>query len=64
VAARDLFQANRIERFVGVNYLPSTELRSHYSICNMSDQFDFIVHVDHSTALKVDKVPVSAMKSL
>ena len=54
-AARELFKFDRLERFVGVNYLPQTELRSHYSICNMSDQFDYIVHVDHSTALQVDE---------
>lgn len=52
--ARKLLKMDRVERFVGANYIPETELRSHYLICNMSEQFDFILHVDHSTALHVD----------
>jgi len=53
--ARALFDASRIERFVGVSYHPETELQSHYSTCNLAQQFDFILHVDHSNALRVDK---------
>jgi erythromycin esterase-like protein len=54
-AARELLSAERAERFVGSSYLPETEYQSHYSVCNMSEQFDFILHVENSTALRVHK---------
>lgn len=50
----DLFNCNRLERFVGSCYLPQTEMMSHYTQCNMTTQFDYIFHVDNSTAIKFD----------
>lgn len=46
-----IFNCNRAERFVGSCYLPQTELMSHYSQCNMATQFDYVFHVDKSTAI-------------
>ena len=53
-AAQELFGMDRVERFVGVSYAPQTELQSHYNVCNLHLQFDFVIHVDRSTALRVD----------
>jgi len=47
---QDLFNSERLERFVGSCYLPQTEMMSHYTLCNMATQFDYIFHVDQSTA--------------
>jgi len=47
---QDLFNSERLERFVGSCYLPQTEMMSHYTQCNMAMQFDYIFHVDQSTA--------------
>jgi erythromycin esterase-like protein len=55
-AARQVFGADRLERFVGVSYDRGTELRSHYTTCRASEQYDSIIHIDHSTALRVNRV--------
>lgn len=47
------FDCDRLERFVGSCYLPHTELMSHYTQCNMVNQFDYIFHVDISSAIAV-----------
>jgi len=60
-AARELFQTDRVERFVGVSYNPDTEMQSHYSTCCLSNQFDCIVHVDQTSALRVDQVVATAL---
>jgi erythromycin esterase-like protein len=52
-SAQELFGMDRVERFVGVSYKPEMELQSHYNICDLSQQFDFLIHVDHSTELRV-----------
>jgi len=51
---QDLFNSERLERFVGSCYLPHTEMMSHYTQCKMAAQFDYIFHVDNSTAIKFD----------
>ncbi len=55
-AAQELFHTERVERFVGASYTPETELQSHYNVCNLSRQFDFVIQVDQTTALRVDSV--------
>lgn len=50
--ARQVMQPKREERFVGVQYLRATERQSHYSLCKMSDQFDLVLHLDHTHALR------------
>jgi len=62
-AARELFQTERVERFVGVSYHPDTELQSHYSTCSLSNQFDYTIHVDQTSALQVNQVAATMLKN-
>ena len=41
----------RLERAVGVLYLPRTERQSHYFRAQLSRQFDAVIHVDSTTAV-------------
>jgi erythromycin esterase-like protein len=41
----------RLERAVGVVYMPATERQSHYFTAMLSRQFDAVIHVDSSTAV-------------
>eukprot|EP01037_Dinobryon_pediforme_P014061 gene14061-14179_t len=43
---------SRLQRAIGVLYLPETERRSHYFYSRLPDQFDIIIHIDKTTALK------------
>ena len=42
----------RLQRAIGVIYRPETEMVSHYLETHLADQFDAIVHIDHTTALE------------
>ena len=42
----------RLERAIGVIYLPETERHSHYFTATLPQQFDLVVHVDHTRALE------------
>jgi erythromycin esterase-like protein len=42
----------RLERAIGVIYRPETELMSHYFHARLSDQFDAILHYDHTRAVE------------
>lgn len=53
--ARQILGSDLLQRFVGVTYIRSNELRVHYSTGRLSDQYDFIIHVDRSSALCVDR---------
>jgi erythromycin esterase-like protein len=53
--AKNVLGAPLLQRFIGVCYVKSTELQSHYIKCSMSDQYDFIIHVDQTSALRVDQ---------
>jgi erythromycin esterase-like protein/predicted phosphoribosyltransferase len=44
--------APRLERAIGVLYLPETERRSHYFRARLSDQFDYVVHIDRTRAVE------------
>jgi erythromycin esterase-like protein/predicted phosphoribosyltransferase len=44
--------APRLERAIGVLYLPETERASHYFRARLSDQFDFVLHFDETRALE------------
>ncbi|HEU0033430.1 MAG TPA: erythromycin esterase family protein [Kofleriaceae bacterium] len=44
--------SERLHRAIGVVYRPDTERRSHYYHARLADQFDVIVHVDQTTAVK------------
>jgi len=40
------------ERAIGVIYSPETELQSHYFDAKISLQFDAVIHIDTTSALK------------
>src|SRR5438874_145127 len=42
----------RLERAIGVIYLPRTERQSHYFDARLSDQFDAVIHFDETRALE------------
>src|SRR5256714_5857277 len=46
------FRDSRLERAIGVIYLPRTERQSHYFEARLSDQFDAVIHFDETTALQ------------
>jgi erythromycin esterase-like protein len=52
---RDLashLRAERLERAIGVIYRPDTELISHYFHACLSNQFDAVLHYDHTRAVE------------
>jgi erythromycin esterase-like protein len=49
--AADLRQ-ERLERAIGVIYRPETEMQSHYFHARLSDQFDGVIHFDHTRAVE------------
>jgi protein-L-isoaspartate(D-aspartate) O-methyltransferase len=50
-AVRADFDAQRLERFIGVVYRPETERLSHYMRASLPKQFDAYVWFDESTAI-------------
>jgi erythromycin esterase-like protein/predicted phosphoribosyltransferase len=44
--------APRLERAIGVLYLPDTERQSHYFHARLSEQFDFLLHFDETRAVE------------
>ncbi len=50
-ALRRRLLEQRLERFIGVIYLPDTELRSHYTEASLPRQFDAYVWFDETTAV-------------
>ncbi|WP_438018153.1 erythromycin esterase family protein [Sorangium sp. So ce315] len=54
-ARRDLAEALRersLERAIGVLYLPETERASHYFHARLSEQFDAVIHIDETSAVR------------
>ena len=51
-AARAALTARRLERAIGVLYLPHSERHSHYFEAELARQFDAVIHIDHTTAVK------------
>jgi erythromycin esterase-like protein len=45
-------RAQRLERAIGVIYRPDTEMISHYFGARLSDQFDAVLHFDHTRAVE------------
>jgi len=54
--ARRIMMERRLERAIGVLYLPRTERQSHYFNAQMAQQFDAVIHIDRTEAL----VPLDA----
>ena len=49
----------RLQRAIGVIYRPQTERQSHYYEVTLPDQFDAIVHIDHTRALEpLERTPL------
>lgn len=42
----------RLERAIGVVYRPETERASHWFMARIGDQFDAVIHFDHTTAVE------------
>src|ERR1700736_6794136 len=51
VAAQQLLEP-RLERAIGVIYRPETERVSHYIYARLPEQFDTIIHFDHTRAVE------------
>jgi erythromycin esterase-like protein len=51
-AVRDVLSAPRLERAIGVIYSPETERASHYFRADLARQFDAVIHVDATRALR------------
>lgn len=47
-----LLREQRLERAIGVIYRPETELASHYFTARLPDQFDAVLHFDHTRAVE------------
>ena len=45
-------RGERLERAIGVIYRPETELISHYFHARLPDQFDAVLHYDHTRAVE------------
>ena len=41
-----------LERAIGVIYKPESELRSHYFAASLAQQFDAVIHFDHTRAVE------------
>lgn len=55
--ARQALQEPRLQRAVGVLYLPHTERMSHYFHARLTEQFDAVIHLDRTRALEpLDRV--------
>jgi erythromycin esterase-like protein len=50
-AARDVLMDERLERAIGVLYLPRTERHSHYFMAQLPRQFDAVIHIDRTSAV-------------
>lgn len=50
--AADALEEERLERAIGVIYLPQSERLSHYFGANMSPQFDAVIHFDETSAVE------------
>lgn len=52
VALKNHFREPRLERAIGVVYLPESERTSHYFEAHLSDQFDAVLHFDETRAVE------------
>lgn len=49
--AREALAPMRLARAIGVVYRPAHERQSHYVLSRLADQYDAVVHLDHTEAL-------------
>jgi erythromycin esterase-like protein len=50
--AREALLTRKLERAIGVLYLPRTERQSHYFSAQLARQFDAVIHIDRTTAVR------------
>jgi erythromycin esterase-like protein len=50
--SQSVLRIPRLERAIGVIYLPQTERQSHYFDARIADQFDAVIHFDETQALE------------
>ena len=48
----DALRREHLERAIGVIYRPETEMVSHYFAARLSEQFDAVLHFDHTRAVE------------
>lgn len=61
----DLLREPRLQRAIGVVYRPLTERHSHYFHACLPEQFDFMIHVDETTAVQpLERVAVAVQGEL
>jgi erythromycin esterase-like protein len=59
LSVHDVLSQPRLERAIGVIYRPETELLSHYFEAQLAQQFDAVIHMDHTRALEpLDRTPL------
>jgi erythromycin esterase-like protein len=51
-AVHDTLAVPRLERAIGVIYRPQTERGSHYFHARLDEQFDAVIHLDHTRAVE------------
>src|SRR5690606_33351409 len=51
-ALAERLRESRLQRAIGVLYLPESERASHYFRCLLADQFDVVLHFDETRALE------------
>jgi erythromycin esterase-like protein len=51
-AALERLREQRLQRAIGVIYLPETERFSHYFYATLPEQFDVLIHIDRTQALE------------
>lgn len=51
-ALQRVLEGPKLERAIGVIYLPETERLSHYFDCRLTQQFDAVIHLDVTAALE------------
>lgn len=49
---QETLRPTRLERAIGVIYLPQSERMSHYFDAVLPDQFDMVIHFDHTDAVE------------
>lgn len=57
---KSFFPIRKLERAIGVVYVPRSERQSHYFYSNIANQFDAVIHIDATEALK----PIEKYSSL
>jgi len=50
--AREALMERRLERAIGVLYLPRSERQSHYFLTQLPHQFDALIHIDLTSAVQ------------